>query len=146
MQRVKFISSKPLTKTAICRMITNRLDEMGWFSEKSESEVDDLFSRCPVDDLNNLLAIKQYIKWGAGLEQLSWTIDIHDMILAHAYVLNLDLAPLGKDVLDDFKRLKDLKDRQTEFLKEEQILQKKRLAITNVIEGIHLKLFKKKIY
>ena len=150
MQRSKFVTS--LSVHAICRMMRNHLCEAhGWFPERDiehvETDSHDFVQACPVDDLNHLLTIKRYIQWAEKLESdKAWTVDIHDLITTHAYVLNLDLEPLGHAVTKEFATLNELKTKEKILQAQENKLAKERLALGDEIEKIHVKLFKKKIF
>ena len=148
MQRSKFASGKPLTNGAICRMIRNHLhNELGWGdSTYPEAEIEDIEHTCPDNmDLNNLLSMKRYMQWGRSLGEANWDFDIHDFIMAHAYVLNLDISPLGDDILKQFADIKTAKDERSVIQKQIDKLEKKRMVLDDSISGMHQRLIKTKI-
>lgn len=150
MQRVKFISGKQLTVAAICRMMRNHLHSFyGWGDSKAEShaemEIKELSDACPVSDLNQMLSIKNYIKWGAGLRDLEWSIDIHEIILTHSFVLNLDIPQYEPGVLEAFNQMKYLKLQKKSINTKVSILKKEADSIDEQLSALHKKVFKMKM-
>ena len=145
MQRSKFAAGKPLTNLAICRMVRNHLhDVFGWNDGTyPDSETKDLDDSCPLRiDLNGLLTLKRYCQWGRNLEGKGWEVDIHDLIISHAYVLNLDLEPLGDEVLKQFEMMKSLKADRKEIQDQIDALLKKREAIDSLSSTVHESIIK----
>jgi len=146
MQRNKFVSGKHLTNLAICRMIRNHLHEVyGWNDGNyPESEIEEIEKACPVPDVNNLLTVKRYCQWGENLIRQGWDVDIHDMIESHAYVLNLEMQPLGVEILSQFELMKKIKTERSGVQKQIDLLMKKREELDNENKSIHKKVFKMK--
>lgn len=148
MNRNKFASGKPLTNAAICRMIRHHLhNELGWNDGNYPAqEIETIEKMCPLNmNLNHLLSMKRYIQWGKNLESEGWDFDIHDFITAHAYVLNLDLSPLGTDVLEHFEKMEKIKKEIRDLNKQIESLETKRNALNDNSRDMHVALLKIKI-
>ncbi len=126
-------------------MIRNHLHSFyGWNDGNyPESEIEDLDGACPLGlDLNNLLSIKNYCYWARNLEQKGWEVDIHELIVSHSFVLNLDLSPLGEETLQKFEQMKTIKTERKAIIDQIESLQNKRDAIDEEASAIHKTVFK----